>query len=99
MEELEEESEEESEEGMELEDSDLPQEVFAIYKEGELIEAPLDQLTMTNDQKEEGFMKIQIEETDQTLQIDEERETVIGEVSQERRNQLQGILQSYEDVI
>ncbi|HVH95668.1 MAG TPA: reverse transcriptase family protein, partial [Bacillus sp. (in: firmicutes)] len=57
------------------------------------------QLTMTNDQKEERFMKVQIEETDQTLQIDEERKTVIGEMDQKQRNQLQEILQSYEDVI
>ena len=52
---------------MELEDSELPQEMFALYKEGEVIEVLSDQITVTNDQKRERFMKVQIEETDQIL--------------------------------
>ena len=71
---------------LELEEDDDDEDIERIFFENE-------------DRKEQRFMKAQIEEGDTLLQITEDKKTVTGSLNDKQKEQLQKLLQEYEDII
>jgi len=72
--------------GLELEEVDNDEDIERILFENE-------------NRKEQRFMKAQIEEGDTLLQITKDKKTVTGSLNDEQKEQLQKLLQEYEDII
>src|SRR5437588_12990714 len=56
-------------------------------------------LSVRQENKELRYCKVQIEERDKIIEITEEKKTVMGDLNETQKRQLQLLLQKYQDVI